>query len=347
MSLLSLSRMSALLLAVWLCLSGAVAAAQDEKARARTLFNEGVAQFEAGEHRAALSSFEAAYRLAPHPAVRVNMANCFEQLGRFVEAVFNYERFLEESGEKVSPAQRREVESAIARLSLQIGTLIVSAEPANAELRIDGQVPKRLPSGAVLLPAGRYEISLSAPGYLNAERTVMIAGQAETPVSVTLEREGQAPAVAAAPADNVGEDRLERDGEDAAFEEDTEGSQGSRALLWVAAGTTVSMAAAVAITGGLALSSRQKFDDLVEVSNDPARTPRQRDAARADGEAYADHAKKLALVSDVLLVGSVLAGGATLWLWLTDRKAEKRAALRAGPMVLRQGGGGLVLGGKF
>ncbi len=347
MSLHRTIRLGLLVLGVaWLCLATR-AFADDAKARARTLFNQGVAEFEAGEHRAALQSFETAYRLAPHPTVRVNMANCFEQLGRFVEAKFNYERFLEESGESVSEEQRADVEAALARLSAQIGTLVVRVEPVNAVLKIDGQIPKRLPSGAVQLPTGRYEVSLSADGYLEAQRTIMIEGQKEETLNVTLEPVPDStlvaePAPAAEPMVQEEEPPPVDDAPDASADKPR-----YRTWMWVAAGSTAAFVVGMGVTGGLSLAAKKQFDDQSLASNDPSRTAQEREAARADGFATAQRADRLALASDIFLVSSVVAGGATLLFWLTDRKAERRAAMRAGPMVLKRGGGGLVLGGKF
>ncbi len=335
----------------WLCFA-APAAADDSKARARALFNQGVTEFEAGNPRAALQSFESAYRLAPHPAVRVNMANCFEQLGRFVEAKFNYERFLEESGDSVSPEQLSEVEVTLARLSAQIGTLIVSAQPANAVLRVDGVIPKRLPTGGVQLPTGRYEIALSADGFREAQRTIMIVGQEETRIDVRLEPEPNLDLVAAPlPEPAVADDEVRDEEEEAPPPEEQElapAGKSRRTLIWVAAGATGSFAVGLAVTGGLSLAARQEFEEAVEASNDPRRAPAEREGLRADGIAAADRANRLALVSDIFLVSTVVAAGATLLIWLVDRKAEKRTAMRAAPMGLRErGGGGLVLGGKF
>ncbi len=322
--------------------------ADDAKARARVLFNQGVAEYEAGEPRAALASFEAAYRLAPHPAVRINMANCFEQLGRLVESVFNYERFLEESGGQVTDVQRADVEAAIARLSRRIGTLIVSVVPDDAELRIDGLIPKRLPSGAVQLPTGRYEVTLTARGFLGAQRTVLVTGRQETRLSVTLESESESgPAVAAA----GGAVTAERPAVDAYFAPSADASEAPegrhRTWLWLGAGATAAFVLGFAVTGGLSLSAQQDFDAAIVTSNNPALSPLQREQARADGLKAADRADRLALASDVFLVGSVVAGGATLLWWLSDRNSLARASTRVEPLVLMRGGGGLLVEGTF
>src|SRR5688500_17352087 len=79
--------------------------AQDEaeRVRARAEFSRGVERFEASDYSGALSAFEEAYRLAPHPTVRLNIATCLEELGRPGEAMVHYERFLAEAGH-VPPA---------------------------------------------------------------------------------------------------------------------------------------------------------------------------------------------------------------------------------------------------
>ncbi len=328
------------------CVCSPVRAA-DEKARARVLFNQGVAEFEAGEHRAALASFESAYRLAPHPAVRLNMANCYERLGRLVEATFNYERFLEESGENVSAAQRADVDTAIASLSQRIGTLVVERDPSNAVLRVDGEIPKTLPSGAVRLPTGRYDLSVTASGFVDVQRNVIIKGQEETRLSVKLTPEGDTSAVAVAGPKPEGSPSGE--GEVASTHDEGAPAEAapSHTLLWVTAGATAALVLGFAVTGGLALSSQRDFDDAVAASNDPSTKPMLREAARIEGADAANRADTLALVSDVCLVGGVIAGGAALVIWLIGRREEHGTAMRARPMVFRRSGGGLVLGGKF
>src|SRR6478609_6664356 len=47
------------------------------RARARQNFQTGVAAYQRGDFSVALEAFLTAYRLAPHPTVRVNIANCY------------------------------------------------------------------------------------------------------------------------------------------------------------------------------------------------------------------------------------------------------------------------------
>ena len=63
------------------------ARAQDVRSRAREQFQRGVAAFEAGRYEEALAAFQEAFRLKPHPSVRLNMAACYEKLDRPREAL--------------------------------------------------------------------------------------------------------------------------------------------------------------------------------------------------------------------------------------------------------------------
>lgn len=330
-------------------LGAAPAAAQDGRARARTQFNQGVADYDAGRYREALAAFEAAYRAAPHPAVRVNMANCFEQLGQYVEALFNYRRFLEESGANVTPEQREEVETAIARIAPKVGTLIIKVEPRTATLTIDGKEARRTPDGALQLVAGMHYIGASAPGFQPMERSVDVKGGGDTALQLTLSPE-QAPVLDPELAAASDEEPVEVGGDDEAPPEDApEASEGeSRVLLWSAVGLTGGLLIAGSVSGGLALKYQKDFDAAVARSNDSTLDDATRDAAELEGQDAADRADRNALLADVFLGAAVLSGGASLLIWLLGRNeaATSSVSLRLGPMMPRRGGG-LGLGGRF
>ena len=112
-------------------------AQDDNRAQARENFQSGVEQFESGDYEAALTAFQTAYRLAPHYSVRANMANCYERLGRAVEARENFRLFISEAGERASEEQLADVRASIERLSANIGTLALDVNPPGASIRID------------------------------------------------------------------------------------------------------------------------------------------------------------------------------------------------------------------
>ncbi len=62
---------------------------------ARALFKRGMAQYELGHYREALSSFEQAKAIKPLPAFDYNLARCHEQLAEWQQAIDAYERYLD------------------------------------------------------------------------------------------------------------------------------------------------------------------------------------------------------------------------------------------------------------
>lgn len=197
------SRFSALGLLTLLLGATSMASAQDEAARAqaREQFGAGVQRYEAQNYQGALEAFQEAYRLAPHPMVRVNMANCYEQLRRPLEAMHHFERFLAESP-SASRQQRREVETALRRLQQQIGELQLSIAPDGARVTIDAAETRRAPIlEPVRLSAGTHRVEVRLDGYRSERRELEIVGGQTVRVSIQLERgDDSRPAVAAAVA---------------------------------------------------------------------------------------------------------------------------------------------------
>ena len=147
----------------WLS-SSAGAQGMVERQQARVEFERGVARYSAGAYTSALEAFQSAYRIAPHPNVRVNIANCYERLDRPVEALFHFRRFLIEAAD-APPAQRVEVEEAIARLGSSVGEVSLHILPDGAEVRVDGSDVRRAPIlDPVPLRVGSHTVEVSAPG---------------------------------------------------------------------------------------------------------------------------------------------------------------------------------------
>lgn len=321
----------ALLHCLWCVLP---AAAQDDKAQARALFGDGVSAFDRGDYAAALQSFQGAYRLAPHPAVRVNMANCFEQLGKYVEAAFNYERFLQESGSDVPPEQRAEVEAAIQRLNGKIGTLFITTEPGDAALSVDGEPTARVPGTGLKLSAGTHTLRATRPGYVASERMLQVDGGAERSISLSLYPAAIEPEAAPPASEPAREPVMELQSNEAR----RDSSANLRPVMWVALGSAAVFGVGAAVTGGLAIKAQNDFDDSVARSNDPSVPPPAREQARSDGVDAADRADLYATVTDVLIAGSAVGATTAFVLWLVDRKRERsESSLAFTPAVAPNG----------
>jgi hypothetical protein len=307
--------------------------------------------YERGDFENALESFTQAYRLAPHPAVRVNMANCYEQLGRFAEATFNYQRFLEESGPNVSPEQRVEVEAAIERLRQKFGEVIVDTQPADVSLSIDGTSAQRGLDGRIQLRAGSHLLRATKPGYTSVERAIDVVGGTEQRVLLELESLTVAPAPVAAAEPAEPAEEPESDWRPTTQSEPAQADGAKRSLrpaMWITLGAAVLCGVGAGITGGLAIKAQSDFDDAVSASNAPDASSAMRAQARADGLDASDRADKLATVTDALWITAAVGASSALVLWLVDRKrGDGEASVALHPVTSPRGDAHLILRGAF
>lgn len=159
-----------------------------DRAEARRHFQLGVAAYTAQRWAAALEEFQSAYRLAPHPSVRVNMANCFAHLDRPTDALFHFEQFLAESP-SAPDAQVTEVESQINQLRSRVGEFQIVVVPPDAmglAVTLDGQAVS-LGRPTHVAP-GHHVVEALAEGYTTLHREIdATAGQAQV-LNLNLER---------------------------------------------------------------------------------------------------------------------------------------------------------------
>lgn len=136
-------------------------------------FDRGVAFYKARRYEDALAEFFHSNRLVRNNNVILNIARCYEQLGRFEEAYRYYAEYLEGAGE----GQVRQIaEEGIARLSPRVALLKVESSPAGANIYIDrkdlgahGVTPRTL-----ALDPGAARVILELPGHEEAIREVAL-----------------------------------------------------------------------------------------------------------------------------------------------------------------------------
>lgn len=340
----------------------AAAQSADERAQARTEFERGRSAFEAGAFTEALEHFQEAYRIAPHPSVRVNIANCYDRLERPLEALFHFEHFLAEA-ERPPAAQRREVEASIRRLQARVGTIALQVTPDGAQITIDQSEQRRAPvAEPVRVVAGSHTVEIRLDGFVTERQTVEVQGGGSARVAVRLRRPEVATApttsattataptattttttaatttaaattttapttaaptttattTAATPAAAASEPAVVA-AREPAIEVEREPAPaassggGLRITEPVVIGASITGVAIVtaAIFGPLSLASNGSFEDAVARSNDPSLTDAEREQARQDGLSSASQARTFAAVTDVALIGGVVAAGAT------------------------------------
>ena len=154
-----------------------MAAAAEAQSDAADAFARGGVAFEAERYEEALSEFRRAYELAPHDAVRGSIGRCLERLGRFAEALVEYEAVAE--SDQVPEADREHARELSARVRARMEALQPEApdeEPAEVEERTVSPIDDPI----VTDPRPSF------PSWLTATGSVVAAGAIGSAVGVGL-----------------------------------------------------------------------------------------------------------------------------------------------------------------
>jgi tetratricopeptide (TPR) repeat protein len=155
------------------------------KARAQALLSEGTTAYGRGDYASALEKFTAAYKIFPSPKLWFNIGQANRDLGRPVEAVEAFDRFLTDAGD-APPETLAEARRSAAELKTKLGQLDVTCSIDGAEITIDGKQVGDAPlGGMVWTTPGRHQVAARQPGYSPViEDVVTEAGKA---ISVNLD----------------------------------------------------------------------------------------------------------------------------------------------------------------
>jgi len=177
------------LVALCSSLGASVAWAQgDPKAAAHEHYEKGLAAFDDERFNDAAEEFEAAYRTSPAFAVLYNIGRVNVALGRSVEAVQAFEKYLAQGAASIAPDRRQEVRAEIERQRARIGSLIIRTVPDSAELRVDGKLVGKTPlAQPVLVTAGRHTIEALLAGYMPQVRELDVSGMAQSDIDLRLD----------------------------------------------------------------------------------------------------------------------------------------------------------------
>ncbi|MBN1612787.1 MAG: PEGA domain-containing protein [Polyangiaceae bacterium] len=308
--------------------------ADDAKTDAARHFEAGVSAFEHRRYAEAGEQFEAAYRAAPAYAVLFNIGQVNVILGRSVQAVAAFEKYLAEGGSAIPAGRRAQVEQELERQRARIGSLALEVEPEGAQLRIDGRVIGQSPTPEpVRLASGRHVIETSLAGYVTDVREVEIApGSAATlaiglapaaaaqspapvPPSTAISEAGPAtdarPAIAASPAAQTESARTAPLEPDAARES---GPSAQRIAGYSLMGFGLASAIVGGVVAGAAAGQAHDAEDRASHPRDPA----EWESASSDFESAKDRNQTGWIVAGA--GAAALAGG--LVLVLTARTPE-------------------------
>lgn len=350
-----------------LILSTSLADAQDASVdQARANFQRGVELYNTADYAGALAAFQEAYRIRPHPTVRVNIANCYDHLGRPVEAIFHFEHYLSESGRNAQPQQRRDVEQALTALRQRIAQVNLHVSPDGATVRIDDAEERRAPVlDPVTLTAGTHRIVVSMNGFRTDTRIVEITGGRSTELDVNLERGASTtvatnpnPTIATGPApeprtqaeirtDSPSLPPVSESREELPPDEEPSSGMHMTTATWVVGGVSAGAIVIACITGAMASSANSDFDSDVARANNTSLSESERNAAIRAGHSDASRASTLATVTDVLGIAGAIGIGAAVTMFIlsgNDHPDQQQAHIMAVPAFSHDSAGVAVRG---
>lgn len=156
---------------------------------ARAAFERGVSLSQQERWGEALEQFRQSFELVPRPSAAFNIATTLVRLGRHVEAVAAFERYLQIADPSAEGSRYADAQAQLQTERGSIATLELSIDPADAELRIDGQ---RIADGAAAsrvrsVDPGTHTIEASAARHRAFMTTVRVRSGERLPVRVRLE----------------------------------------------------------------------------------------------------------------------------------------------------------------
>ncbi len=282
----------------------------DKMAEARRRYDLGLKLYEDANYEASRIEFERAMELAPSYRILYNIGQAYKQLNNYVAAVSAFQRYLQEGGSEVPEDRRTTVQTEITELRKRIGQIRITTT-AGAEILVDGVVVGKAPlAGPLPVNPGLRRFGAQMPGFLPATKTITV-GSSDNPELVLK-------------LDELPKTKfVER-----------------KSNPWVVptvVGWSVTGIGAITsgILGGLALGAKGDQTTLLG----------QQGASAADLTSARDKTQTLSTASDVALIGTVVAAGASVFFtykMVSTSRQESNEPKTAGPTLQLLAGPGSV-----
>ncbi len=159
--------------------------------KAQAYLNLATSLFKEKDFEGALDSLQRAEPLVKEtgvlPLVLFNIARCYQEIGRPIEALAAYRRYLE-TGE---PSERRQKRAHGAIKSLRakhVGRLVVNCAPKDADIQLVDFDKKHegCPADFGDVLAQEYTLEVSKPGYITQRRVTVVVAAKATRVQIAL-----------------------------------------------------------------------------------------------------------------------------------------------------------------
>jgi serine/threonine-protein kinase len=330
--------MRTLILAIVL-LSSFPALAQPSKVVAEQLFNQGRELAKANKWAEACPKFEASLRQDPTLGTKLNLATCYERIGKLASAWAMY-RDAAEAAAKAGDTRRRDHAKQSADALLPRLPKLALQAPASAP---EGLVVQR--AGAIVDPAelglevyvdpGECEVVATAPGHLAFSTKLFLKeGETKTLPLPTLEREQAAPPP---PAPD-----MVKDATTTTATSRLELREGPRTRKALSAGVATVGLLAVGAGLGFGASASRLFDDAKALcGEDLSCSPETYDRDKR----MVDRARTYATTSTLLVSAGGVAIAASAFLYFTSPREQRPASARLVPIATGDSAGLAIAGG--
>lgn len=153
----------------------------------RAAVDDAVAEFAAGRFEEARALFRRAHALSPNARTLRGLGMAAFELRAYVQAIRDLRAALADTRKPLEGELRRKAEELIENARKFVGVVRIVKVPANATLLIDGKPPEPEPDGSLLLDAGKHGIAATAPEHKTGNVRVLVEGESDQTVYVTLE----------------------------------------------------------------------------------------------------------------------------------------------------------------
>jgi hypothetical protein len=291
------------------------------KAAAEALFSEGRTLAAAGRCAEAIPKFQGSQKLDPGIGTLLNLAECYEQVGKTASAWAEYREVISlaraagsKEREELATQRAKALEPKLSRLAVKVAA---GTDASSISVKRDGEALQPAELGvAIPIDPGSHVIEASAPGKQTWSYTIEVGKDAdsklvEIPGLVDEGSGGPGPGSGGRPADSASGD-----------------GKTQRTIGLVVAGVGV-VGVALGTVFGLQASSKWK-DAKEKCSDYPF-------GCGDDGVSMADDAKSAATISTIGFIagGVCLAGGAALWLTAGSSSDDKKVSVGIGPGSVR------------
>lgn len=274
------------------------------------------------QYENALTAFQRAIEFGADANVTYELALVHDKLGKHDEA-YKILRTVGKAGAGLRPDILKKATAKLDDLATKIGLVMLAIKPDGATIAIGGNEVGRSPlAEPLVLAPGTYTIALSADGFQPKQTEIKVEAGSESERTIELEAVEIVVQPPAPPEEKPAPPPPAR---------------ASKTPLFVGGGAAVALFGVATVTGLMARSEHDTFTGATSTEDE-----------RADAQA---RGKKLALVTDLCLVGGVAAAGFTAyWYFAKYRTAQQKpetrdeAKLDVVPWVKLDAGGFAVAG---